>query len=140
MASMTSVQYQIAHAGNQFGLIVPEMGLRQGDPLSSYQFLLCIEGLTNLLNDCEIKKMIKDVKVARSAPSISHKFFADNAYIFSKVSMESVENVLQILNLFKKASRQQINVDKSSVFFSRNTSIFLKYELCQKLKFHEASN
>lgn len=89
MGCMTSAQYQISHAGKQFGSIVPERGLRQGDPLSSYLFLICIEGLSTLLNDFEIRNKIKGVKVARSAPSISHMFFADDSYIFCKAAMES---------------------------------------------------
>ncbi|WOG96664.1 hypothetical protein DCAR_0416000 [Daucus carota subsp. sativus] len=54
--------------------------------------------------------------------------------------MESADHVLQILKIFEAASGQQINVDKSSVFFSKNTSSLLKTELCQRLNFHEAND
>lgn len=80
------------------------------------------------------------VKVARSAPPISHMFFADDSYIFCKVNEESTAHVMQILHLFERASGQQINVDKSSVLFSKNTPNFLKSDLCQKLRFQEASD
>lgn len=108
MGCMKAVQYQISHAGKRFGSIVPERGLRQGDPLSSYLFLICIEGLSTILNDFERRKLIKGIKVARSAPSISHMFFADDSYIFCKATMDSADHVLQILKLFEVASGQQM--------------------------------
>lgn len=140
MSCMSSVQYQISHAGKYFGSIVPEQGLRQGDPLSSYLFHICIEGLSALLRDSENRKLLKGIKVDHSAPSISHIFFADDAYIFCKASTESVDHILQISSVFEKASGQQINEDKSSVFFSKNTPNSLKTDLYRKFRFQEAND
>lgn len=140
MSCISSVSYQISHAGTNFGSIILARGLRQGDPLFSYLFFICIEGFTALLQDYERRKMIKDIKVARSAPSISHMFFKDYSYIFCKTSMESVDLILQMLKNFEKASGQQIKVDKSSVFFSKNATNSLKRELCQKLIFQGAND
>lgn len=116
-------KYKISHAGRNFGAIVPERGLRQGDPLSSYLFLIFIEGLIDLIHNFERRKMIKSIKVVRTALVISHMFFADDSYIFCKATTDSASNVMQLLRVFECASGQQINVDKSSVFFSSNTSI-----------------
>ncbi|KAL8108560.1 hypothetical protein AgCh_024870 [Apium graveolens] len=140
ISCISSVTYQISHAGRRFGEIVPTRGLRQGDPLSSYLFLTCMEGLTALINDYEEKNFITGIKVARSAPPISHMFFADDSYIFCKASLESANHVLQMLSLFEKASGQQLNVDKSSILFSNNTCNSLKQDLCHKLMFKEASD
>lgn len=74
------------------------------------------------------------------APTISHMFFADDSYIFCNACTEATDRVIQILNIFAKAPGQQINVDKSSVFFSNNTPSSLNMELCHKLKFQEASD
>lgn len=140
MACISSARYQINHAGRTFGEINPSRGLRQGDPLSSYLFLICIEGFTSLIQDYEKRNLIQGIKVARSAPSISHMFFANDCYIFCKASDESVSHVLQMLDTFEKASGQQINAEKSSVFFSRNTSSYPRRELCQKLRIREAGD
>lgn len=138
MACVSSVNYQISHAGRIFGNIAPSRGLRQGDPLSSYIFLICIEGFISLIQEFEKKNLIQGIKVARSAPPISHMFFADDCYLFCKASEESASQVLKMLQIFEKASGQQINVEKSSIFYSRNTSSYLKNELCHQLNIKEA--
>lgn len=93
MACITSVQYQIAHAGRVFGSITPSRGIRQGDPLSSYLFLVCIEGVTALMQQFERRNLIQGVKVARNAPSISNMFFADDCFLFCKASTDSARTI-----------------------------------------------
>lgn len=46
---VTSVQFNLSHSGKEFGFLVPSRGIRQGDLLSSYLFLICMEGLTALI-------------------------------------------------------------------------------------------
>lgn len=132
LSCISSVRYKISHAGQVFGSITPKRGIRQGDPLSSFLFLVCTEGLSALLHEFENRKLINGIKVARSAPPISHMLFADDSYIFCKASQESADNVLTLLEIFEKASGQKLNVDKSSVFFSSNTPNSLKEEICTR--------
>ncbi|KAL8121460.1 hypothetical protein AgCh_018259 [Apium graveolens] len=131
--------YQIAHTGRLFGSITPARGIRQGDPLSSYLFLLCIEGFSALIHKYEIRGLIQGIKVAQKAPHISHILFADDCYFFCKASIESANQVMTMPQVFEQASGQKVNVDKSSVFFNRNTGSDLKQELCNKLHFNEAN-
>lgn len=72
---VTTAHYKIAHSGKEFGNIIPHRGLRQGDPLSSYLFLLCMEGLSALIKSYERRGLIKGIRVAKGAPSVSHMFF-----------------------------------------------------------------
>ncbi|XP_073121019.1 uncharacterized protein [Henckelia pumila] len=49
MLCITSVKYKVINNGYEIGPIIPQRGLRQGDPLSPYLFLICAEGLTSIL-------------------------------------------------------------------------------------------
>ncbi|XP_074342605.1 uncharacterized protein LOC141680216 [Apium graveolens] len=97
MSCISSVEYRLSHAGRMFGSITPSRGIRQGDPLSSYLFLLCIEGFSSLIQKYESRKLIQGIKVAQKAPSISHILFADDCYVFCKASMDSATHILEML-------------------------------------------
>ncbi|XP_074342398.1 uncharacterized protein LOC141679917 [Apium graveolens] len=135
---VTSARYRINHAGKEFGLIEPGRGIRQGDPLSSYIFLICMEGLTALIQENERMKNIKGIKVARGAPSLSHMFFADDSYIYCQASREVATKVINMLQVYEKASGQKLNATKSSAFFSCNVTQEERVDICNILQFQEA--
>lgn len=49
MKCVTIVSYSIKINGKPRGCIVPSRGILQGDPLSPYIFLLCVEGISSLI-------------------------------------------------------------------------------------------
>lgn len=124
----------------EFGSIVPSRGIRQGDPLSSYLSLICMEGLSAIIHNFEQKKLIKGIRVARGAPVMSHMLFADDSYIFCQANMNTTKHIVDMLQLFEKASGQQLNAAKSSVFFSVNMVQEERDLICNTLKFHEADD
>ncbi|XP_074326550.1 uncharacterized protein LOC141664498 [Apium graveolens] len=139
MECMWSARYKIVHVGREFGDIVPERGLRQGVPLSSYLFLICMEGLSALIKKYENKGLIKGIKVARGAPPVSHLFFADDSYVYCRATRGEASQVMSLLSVFEKVSGQKINVEKSNVFFSQNVQQETKTEILQVTGFMEAS-
>ncbi|KAG6627018.1 hypothetical protein CIPAW_15G093400 [Carya illinoinensis] len=62
------VTFSILINGEPIGLILPSRGIRQGDPLFPYLFLLGTEGLITLLNQAGLSKQISVIKVCRGAP------------------------------------------------------------------------
>jgi hypothetical protein len=60
----------------------PQRGLRQGDPLSPYLFILWANVLSGLINQAQNNKIIHGIKIAHGAPEISHLLFADDSLFF----------------------------------------------------------
>lgn len=59
-------------------------GLRQGDPLSPYLFILCAEGLSAVIGNANRSGLLHEVKVCRNAPTVTHLIFADDCLLFCK--------------------------------------------------------
>ena len=75
---ITTVSYSILVNGEPKGDIRPSRGLKQGDPLSPYLFLLCSEGLNRMLQQAASNDTIRGFSLCKRGPKISHLFFADD--------------------------------------------------------------
>ena len=93
MKCVTSVNYAIKVNGCPMGSITPTRGIRQGDPLSPYLFLLCAEGLSSLIKAFMANGDLKGISVCRGGPELSHLFFADDSLIFCRASMEDCDEL-----------------------------------------------
>ena len=80
MRCMSTVSYAININGRPRGRIVPSRGIRQGDPLSPYLFLLCA-GLSALIKSLVESGSLEGLVVSRGGPKLSHLFFADDSLI-----------------------------------------------------------
>jgi hypothetical protein len=126
MKCVTSVSYKIKINGSHTSFFIPQRGLRQGDPLSPYLFILCARGLSALLHKAEQDGKIQGIKICREAPSINHLFFADDSLILMKARINNLKELKHILEVYEQASRQVINKDKSSIIFSPNTRNYVR--------------
>jgi hypothetical protein len=57
LACVKTVKYKVRVNAMETNTVIPTRGLRQGDPLSSYLFLLVVEGLSSLLKGAECAVM-----------------------------------------------------------------------------------
>lgn len=105
--------------GVSHGCIILTRGLRQGDPLSPYLFLLCADGFSFLINDAVMNKTLSGISICKGCPT--HLFFTDDKLLFCKASDQECHKLIEILEIYERASGQKINTDKSSMFFSHNT-------------------
>lgn len=133
MQCVSTVEYRVRFNGEESESFKPTRDLRQGDPLSPYLFLLCTEGLTALLTHAEESGNILGVKVCRDAPPITNLLFVDDSLILMKANMHNAETLKSILDSYCATSGQLVSVDKSSIFFSPNTRVEVREQMCVSL-------
>ena len=98
----------------------PACGIRQGDPLSPYLFILCMERLAQKIQAAVSEKKWKPVKVGRNGLDLSHLVFADDMLLFTEASVDQLTVVLDVLEGFCHESGQRFNSSKSSLVVARN--------------------
>ena len=129
MMCVRTVSYEVCFNGSSIGPIIPERGLRQGDPLSPYLFLLCVEGLSDSINIAATNGVINGSKISATAPVITHLLFADDSFLFFKADAIEATAVKELLNVYEQQSGQSVNFQKSGVFFSSNVRLDKQREL-----------
>ena len=120
MSCVSSVSFEVVVNGGKSAGFKPSRGLRQGDPLSPYLFILGQEMLSRLKEHNLRLKNVASIKTSISGPTISHVMYADDI-VFSKASRKDVESLVKILEKYCRWSGQAINRRKSGVFFSKHT-------------------
>ncbi|GKB61275.1 reverse transcriptase domain, reverse transcriptase zinc-binding domain protein [Tanacetum coccineum] len=93
-----------------------ERGLRQGDPLSPFFFLIVAEAHQVIILESCNKGIFKGLKLKDEATNISLLQYADDALIFGEWSRRNVKNLISILNSFRNVSGLGVNLSKSSIF------------------------
>lgn len=121
MMCIITASFSINIEGQPRGHFVSSRGVRQGDPLSPYLFILCAEGLSHRLDLKQKQGRIQGIFASRSGPRITHLLFVDDSLLFSRAMEQDSRSIMTILKDYEKASGQLVNVRKSSLFFSPNT-------------------
>ncbi|XP_019171069.1 PREDICTED: uncharacterized protein LOC109166631 [Ipomoea nil] len=95
--------------------------------------MLCVSSAQNdgLIHGC---------RVARGAPPISQLFFADDSLLFFKANRHEANEVKNCLSTYEAFSGQVVKYHKSSICYSRNTSIEDRDEVAQILQITQAPN
>ena len=106
--------------GEPRGSIHLERGLRQGDPLFPYLFLICAEGLLAKLKEAELEGKITGVAISRGGPKITNFCFADDSLVLCRANIEECRNIQQILQKYEVESGQKLNQDNTTICFSKN--------------------
>ena len=120
MSCINSVSYSVLINGVVYGCITPTRGLCQGNPLSSYLFLLCIEGLMTLIVEAKRRRKIFGIFGCMGSPIVAHLLFVDDSMIYCKASKQESRELCEILHKYEEVASQKINIKKSLVFFSKN--------------------
>lgn len=91
-----------------------QRGLRQGDPLSPFLFLLAAEGLNIMMKAPVTSNIYAGYEVGSNhSVSVTHLQFADDTLLFGIKSWENVQAIWAVLILFDAMSDLKVNFHKS---------------------------
>ncbi|GJY17125.1 putative RNA-directed DNA polymerase, eukaryota, reverse transcriptase zinc-binding domain protein [Tanacetum coccineum] len=93
-----------------------DRGLRQGDPLSPFLFIIAIEALNVTLLESTNNNIFHGIKVGKDKVHISHLQFTNDALIMGEWSLSNAKNLSRILTCFHLASGLRVNFNKSKLF------------------------
>jgi hypothetical protein len=99
MECVMTPTYSVLLNGIRSGYIKPTRGIHQGDPLSPYLFLICVEGLTSLLRKSENEGLIHGLAASHYGPRVSHLLFVDDSLLLSHATVSDCQQILHILDL-----------------------------------------
>lgn len=104
MQCVTTVSYAYLINGSPKGKVKPQRGIRQGDPLSPYIFILCSEVLSGLCMKAQDEGSLQGIRVAKGSPQINHLLFADDTMFFLRTNKRSMDALKKILLKYELAS------------------------------------
>jgi hypothetical protein len=122
LVSMT--RYSLLINGAPTKTLCPSKGIRQGDPMSPFLFILMMEGLRKNIKNAIVAGKIKGIKIFENCPTSTHQQFVDDTLLHGTPMVKEENNFKRILEDFGEASRAEINHSKSMIyFFNTNPSI-----------------
>ncbi|WZY73255.1 hypothetical protein YC2023_005495 [Brassica napus] len=114
---LSTASFSVSVNGSVGGFFKSSKGIRQGDPLSPYLFVLAMECFTRLLNSRYISGSIRFHPRTQEL-GISHLMFADDVMIFFDGTSDSLHGIAECLDDFASWSGLQMNPQKTEIFTS----------------------
>ena len=120
MECVTTARMHIMWNGEVTEEFIPGIGIRQGDPLSPYIFILCIERLSHGITQAVVEGKWKPIRLAKNGIPLTHLFFADDLRLFAEASLNQAYNIDAVLETYCHSSEAKVNKSKTQIFFSKN--------------------
>lgn len=122
MQCISTASLQVLWNGEPTQPFYPSRGIRQGDPLSPYLFVMCMERLYQTIEEAIVNNKWRPIRASRNGPLLSNLFFADDIVLFAEADIDQANVINDCLTRFCLASGQKISCSKSRVYFSSNVS------------------
>ncbi|CAN1150401.1 LINE-1 retrotransposable element ORF2 protein [Linum perenne] len=121
-----TVRFSVLINGNPTDNFEPTRGIRQGDPISPFLFIILTNSLSFLLEKGIQEGKLKGLQLNKRCPTLTHVLFADDTIIFGEASVRDAINIKETMEKYANLTGQTINNEKSAIMFSRHTPQPLK--------------
>lgn len=104
--------------GEGLTVMQPTRGIRQGDPLSPYLFIVLAGVLRRNRSQEAVGQRLKGLTLRRNCRKLHHLFFADDSLFFLQGLVENARRLKDLLDDYCNASEHRIHTAKSTIFFN----------------------
>jgi hypothetical protein len=133
-ACISGAHFSILINGAPAGFFASSQGVRQGDPLSPFLFIIMAEALSRLINSFNQKGLWKGINIIGTSLSITHSLFADDTLLFGSSTYQEAQSMKKAIDLYTQVSGQCINATKSKIYVF-NTSQLVSQRIIHLLGF-----
>ncbi|KAJ9566035.1 hypothetical protein OSB04_002001 [Centaurea solstitialis] len=112
---LNSASMSVLINGSPTAEFLPKKGVRQGDPLAPFLFIIAAEGLNVAMQEAKEKGVFHGVKLPNNGPILSNLHYADDAIFVGEWSSSNACNLARILRCFHLSSGLKVNFRKSSI-------------------------
>lgn len=113
---ISSPRFSVVVNGELADFFAGKKGLRQGDSISLYLFILVMEVLSKKLENSVYQRKFR-LHPKCSDPRLTHLLFTDDLLILTDGSRHSLTGILKVMSDFKEISGLEMNPSKSEAFF-----------------------
>eukprot|EP00253_Pinus_taeda_P012913 PITA_12913 len=132
--AVTTTSFSILLNGAPSSTFIPSRGLRQGDLLSLFLFVLMMEGLGRAIKMANVEGQIQGIKLTPNGEANTHQQFADDTMLQGIPTVMEARAIKTILNNFAMAAGTEVSLNKSKVFFF-NSNIAIQRNITRILGF-----
>ncbi|KAL8458477.1 hypothetical protein ACS0TY_036118 [Phlomoides rotata] len=128
---LSSATVSILVNGSPTAEFSPQKGLRQGDPIAPFLFLLVAESLNRFVKRAVNLNLFSPISIGRNEVKVSIMQFADDTIILGSGDMVSICTTKAILRWIEILSGLVVNFHKSNLFsFNKSDSWAREAEAC----------
>eukprot|EP00253_Pinus_taeda_P022660 PITA_22660 len=138
LALITSSSFSILVNGSPSKTFTQTRGLRKGDPLSLFLFILMMEGLGRAIKFANTASKVRGIQLNDNGHALTHQQFVDDTMLQGTPTIKEALAYKQIHKDFAKASSLEVNLSKSNIFFF-NTHIAIHGNISRILGFQRDS-
>ncbi|XP_074313520.1 uncharacterized protein LOC141648697 [Silene latifolia] len=141
MECIKTTSFSVLVNGTPGDVFRPTRGIRQGDPLSPYIFIMCAELLArSLKNNSDMSSTDIGIRIGPGMGKIPFLTFADDTIIFAKATKQSCKTIKSILDKFCTISGQSVNFNKSTFQCTKNIDRSLRESFRGILQMNEEAH